>query len=97
MQIDEYKFPDGFYPGKTIGEVLLTPTKIYVNEVVELLKIVKVHGLAHITGGGLRNLPRLNKNVKFKIEELFEPQPIFQFLQKKMRFFSFFSPKMVNT
>ena len=76
------KFPDGFYPGKTIGEVLLTPTQIYVKEIVELLKHVKVHGLAHITGGGLRNLPRLNKNVKFVIDDPFEPQDIFKFLQK---------------
>jgi len=76
------KFPDRFYPRKTIGEVLLTPTQIYVKEIVELLKHVKVHGLAHITGGGLRNLPRLNKNVKFVIDDPFEPQDIFKFLQK---------------
>jgi phosphoribosylformylglycinamidine cyclo-ligase len=75
-------FPDGFYPGKTIGEVLLTPTQIYVEEIVALLKKVNVHGLAHITGGGLRNLPRLNKKVNFVIEDPFEPQPIFTFLQK---------------
>ncbi|KYK21635.1 phosphoribosylaminoimidazole synthetase [Thermoplasmatales archaeon SG8-52-4] len=76
------KFPDGLYPGKTIGEVLLIPTNIYVKEIVELFKKVKVHGLAHITGGGLRNLPRLNKNVKFVIDNPFEPQPIYNFLQK---------------
>lgn len=76
------KFPDSFYPGKAIGEVLLTPTRIYVKEILELLKKVKVHGLAHITGGGLRNFPRLNKNVKFVIDDPFEPQPVFKFLQK---------------
>ena len=76
------KFPDNLYPGKTIGEILLTPTEIYVKETVELLKNVKVHGTAHITGGGLRNLPRLNRNVKFVINNPFEPQPIFKFLQK---------------
>lgn len=76
------KFPDGLYPSKTIGEILLTPTQIYIKEIVELLKKVEVHGLAHITGGGLRNLPRLNKNVRFVIEDPFEPQPIFKFLQK---------------
>ena len=75
-------FPDGFYPGKTIGEMLLTPTQIYVKEIVELLKKVNVHGLAHITGGGLRNLPRLNKNVKFVINDNLTPQPIFRFIQK---------------
>ena len=75
-------FPDGFFPGKTIGEILLTPTKIYVKEIVELLKKIDVHGLSHITGGGLRNLPRLHKKVKFVINDPFKPQPIFQFIQK---------------
>ena len=76
------KFPNGSYKGKLIGEILLTPTQIYVKETVELLKKINVHGIAHITGGGLRNLPRLNKNVKFVIENQFEPQPIFKFIQK---------------
>ena len=76
------KFPDNIYSGKTIGEILLTPTQIYVKETIELLKNIKVHGIAHITGGGLRNLPRLNKNVKFVIDNPFEPFPIFKFLQK---------------
>ncbi len=76
------KFPDNFYPGKLIGEVLLTPTQIYVKEVIELFKSVNIKGLAHITGGGLRNLPRLNKNVKFTIDDPLEPQSIFKFLQK---------------
>jgi phosphoribosylformylglycinamidine cyclo-ligase len=76
------KFPDGLYPGKKIGEILLVPTQIYVKEVVELLKNVNVHGVAHITGSGLHKLKRLNNNVKFVIDNPFEPQPIFKFLQK---------------
>lgn len=76
------KFPDGLYPGKTIGEVMLAPTRIYVKEIIELFKKVKVSGLAHITGSGLWNLPRLKENVAFVIEEPLEPQPIFTFLQK---------------
>jgi len=75
-------FPDDTYPNKKIGEVLITPTQIYVKEIVELLKKVKVHGLAHITGGGLKNFPRLNKNVKFVINDPFESQPIFKFIQR---------------
>lgn len=76
------KFPDGLYPGKKIGEILLTPTQIYVKETVELLKKVDIHGIAHITGSGLRKLKRINKNVKFVIDNPFEPQPIFNFIQK---------------
>jgi phosphoribosylformylglycinamidine cyclo-ligase len=75
------KFPNGLYTGKKIGEVLLTPTQIYVMETLELLKKVKINGIAHITGGGLRNLPRINKKVKFLIDNPFEPQSIFKFLK----------------
>ena len=75
-------FPEGFYPGKTIGEVMLIPTRIYVKEIIELFKKVDVHGLAHITGSGLWNLPRLKEDVAFIIEDPLEPQPIFRFLQQ---------------
>lgn len=47
------------FNGKTMGEELLTPTKIYVKEVSTILDEFEVHGLAHITGGGvIENLPR---------------------------------------
>jgi phosphoribosylformylglycinamidine cyclo-ligase len=75
-------FPDNLYPGKTIGEIYLTPTQIYVKETVELLKKIDVHGVAHITGSGLRKLKRLSSDVKFIIEDPFEPQPVFRFIQK---------------
>ena len=45
---------------KTLGEVLLTPTKIYVKPILEVLKNADVHGIAHITGGGFdENIPRI--------------------------------------
>ncbi len=45
--------------GRSLGEVLLTPTKIYVKPVLALLKKVKVKGVSHITGGGFyENIPR---------------------------------------
>ncbi len=45
--------------GKSIGETLLTPTKIYVKPVLALLEKVKVKGISHITGGGFyENIPR---------------------------------------
>jgi phosphoribosylformylglycinamidine cyclo-ligase len=75
------RFPDDLYPGKTIGEVMLTPTRIYVKEIIELFKKIDVHGLAHITGSGLWNIPRLKENVKYVIEDHLEPQKIFTFLQ----------------
>lgn len=41
-------------------DVLLTPTKIYVNSILELIKTVKVKGIAHVTGGGfIENIPRI--------------------------------------
>ena len=44
----------------TLGETLMAPTRIYVRSVLQLLKSVKVHGIAHITGGGLPgNIPRV--------------------------------------
>lgn len=75
-------FPDGLYPRKTIGEIMLTPTRIYVKEILELFKKIDVHGLAHITGSGLWNIPRLKEKVKYVIEDPLEPQPIFTFLQQ---------------
>ena len=45
--------------GKSLGEVLLTPTKIYVKPMLALLDAVKVKGVSHITGGGFyENIPR---------------------------------------
>ena len=45
--------------GKTLGEALLTPTRIYVKPVLELTKSVKIKGISHITGGGFyENIPR---------------------------------------
>ena len=58
---------DGKDTGKTIGEVLLTPTRIYVKPVMEVLADYKksVHGMVHVTGGGFyENLPRMYPKAK---------------------------------
>jgi len=76
--------------GATIGEVLLEPTRIYVRPIVKLLSQYKVkkivHGMAHITGGGLTgNIPRVlpgNCNAVIK-KSSWPVHNIFSFLQKK--------------
>jgi phosphoribosylformylglycinamidine cyclo-ligase len=46
--------------GCTLGEALLTPTKIYVKSILNLINKIEVHGIAHITGGGYyENIPRM--------------------------------------
>ena len=46
--------------GRALGEVLLTPTRIYVKPVLEVIHSCAVHGVAHITGGGFdENIPRV--------------------------------------
>lgn len=59
-----------------IKEQCLTPTKIYVSEIKEILKNCNVYGMAHITGGGLNNIKRINKNFGYQINFL-PPMPIF--------------------
>ena len=55
----DIKSPVAELGGKSIGETLLTPTKIYVKPVLALLEKVKVKGISHITGGGFyENIPR---------------------------------------
>ncbi len=52
--------PVGFAPGKTWGEVLLTPTRIYASLVKDLLAKFPVSGMVHVTGGGItENVPRI--------------------------------------
>lgn len=65
---------------RTIGEELLTPTRIY-HEVLDLLRRCEVHGLAHITGSGLLKLHRIT-DLGFDITDPLEPQPIFRLLQE---------------
>jgi phosphoribosylformylglycinamidine cyclo-ligase len=68
--------------GRPWGEALLEPTAIYVKPVLRALRRGKVSGMAHITGGGLRNLVRLKGNVEFRISTPIEPPPVFQALQR---------------
>ena len=72
---------DEVLDGKTLGEILLEPTRIYVKPILKLLESFEIKGLAHITGGGFyENIPRMfkeeftaviNKN-SFKIPSIFK-------------------------
>lgn len=73
---------------KTLGEVLLEPTKIYVKPVLDVIKTGKVHGISHITGGGFdENIPRiLLEGQGVLVDEGTWPiLPIFKFLEEKGR------------
>jgi len=74
--------------GRTLGEELLEPTKIYVRTVKNLRRDLSIWGIAHITGGGITdNLPRiLPKQCKAVIElSSWTPPPIFRFLQEQAK------------
>lgn len=71
--------------GASVGEVLLTPTKIYVKPILELLKQVTVRSISHITGGGFyENIPRsLPDGLCAKIErDSLKTPPIFELIAK---------------
>ena len=70
--------------GKTLGEELLTPTRIYTEPILSLIKDLPIHGLAHITGGGIvdnimRIIPKAC-NIMIR-RDSWEVPPIFPFLQ----------------
>jgi phosphoribosylformylglycinamidine cyclo-ligase len=85
---DELKMPvdahvDEF--GRTLGEELLEPTRIYSTAITNLRRDFNIYGISHITGGGLiDNLPRiLPKQCKAVINtSKWTPPPIFQYLQR---------------
>ena len=70
---------------RPLGEVLLTPTRIYVKQVLDVIRNCDVHGVAHITGGGFdENIPRILKDgqgIEVK-EGSWEILPVFRMLEK---------------
>lgn len=68
--------------GRTVGEEMLEPTRIYVREVVDMVQAgVPVKGLVNITGDGFLNLHRLDSPVGYHLTDLPEPHPIFRVIQ----------------
>jgi phosphoribosylformylglycinamidine cyclo-ligase len=79
-----YKMSDSC-PGltkKTVGEELLTPTRIYVKDVLDILSKYEVHGLVDITGGGLRNILRMKEGLQYVIDDPLKPAPVFSKIQE---------------
>jgi phosphoribosylformylglycinamidine cyclo-ligase len=73
------------FEGSTLGEILLTPTRIYVQALLRLIRETTVHACAHITGGGIPgNLPRvLPRGTRAVLDARSWPRPaIFNFLQE---------------
>ena len=81
----DLKTPMAELDGKSLGETLLTPTKIYVKPMLKLMESVKVKGVSHITGGGFyENIPRsIPKGLGAKINKSdVKVLPIFKLIEK---------------
>ena len=79
--LEDYKISlDNNIEGESLGTILLKPTNIYVQEVLNLNKFLKISSIAHITGGGFfENIPRmLNKNQKVDIAFNFKDWPAYK-------------------
>ena len=80
----KFSLEDGF-DGSTIGNILLEPTKIYIQTMAKISKNFDVVGFNN-TGYGLKNLNRAKENVEFRINNPMKPQPIFELMQKESKF-----------
>ncbi|MBO5874934.1 MAG: phosphoribosylformylglycinamidine cyclo-ligase [Alistipes sp.] len=84
-ELDLKKVYPELHAEKMLGEVLLTPTQIYVKQVLDVVRNCDVHGISHITGGGFdENIPRIlreGQGVEVK-EGSWEILPVFAFLEK---------------
>lgn len=79
------KADEKFKSEKTIGELLLEPTKLYVNTVLHMMEKFELKGIANITGGGLiENVPRIfEKNISCKIDSFaWEKPEIFKIIEE---------------
>ena len=80
-----YDTPIAEFGYRKLGEVLLTPTKIYVKQMLEVIRQCDVHGICHITGGGFdENIPRvLQPGQGLEIHEgTWDILPVFKMLEK---------------
>ena len=73
------------FGGRTLGDMLLTPTRIYVKQVLDVIRNCDVHGISHITGGGFdENIPRVlqpGQGLEI-VEGSWDILPVFRMLEK---------------
>lgn len=62
---------------ESLGEKLISPTRLYVSPIMDIIKKSTIHGLAHITGGGFTKLVRLRNGVSFRLDTMPEGDQIF--------------------
>ncbi len=80
LSLDDRPEPLG---GASVADALLEPTVIYVRAALDLLRSgVPVHGLAHITGGGLHNLTRLNGDAGFEVSDPLPVPPVLDLVRE---------------
>jgi len=81
----EYDYDDPFpldaEGEKSVGEVLLEPTRIYTS-LLDHLRDREVHAAAHVTGGGWTNLSRMGA-FRYEVTDPFDAQPVFEFVQRE--------------
>jgi phosphoribosylformylglycinamidine cyclo-ligase len=68
---------------RTLGEILLTPTKIYLKAMAAITKYFPAVFGVNITGYGLHNFNRIGKNIRFVIDNPFPQQPIFKLMEQE--------------
>lgn len=87
---------DAEFDGKPIGQILLTPTSIYVKPILALNEVVKIKGIAHITGGGfIENIPRMFSEPMVAVidKKSYKVPKIFEYIKS----FGIDENKMYNT
>jgi phosphoribosylformylglycinamidine cyclo-ligase len=76
----------GPFDGKTLKDIVMEPTRLYVKSILKLKETIEIKGMAHITGGGItENIPRiLEEDLMAEIQSSSWPVPkLFQWLQEK--------------
>jgi len=79
--VDPFPLADPGDEERTIGEVLLEPTRIYA-DLLEPLRAAGVDACAHVTGGGWTNLLRMGE-ARYVVTDAFDPGPVFEFVRRE--------------